>query len=74
MVVCRIFLGRKTEVSLSEEINLVVLRQQCPYSDVEFALFHQHGAFYVLLDNETKYSEAGWLGFVFTLFLYYLVL
>lgn len=74
MVVCRIFLRGETEVALSEEENFVVLGQQGPDSDVEFALFYQHGAFDVLLDDEAKHPEASWLGFVLVLLLSYLVL
>lgn len=74
MVVCRVFLRGETEVALSEEEYFVVLGQQGPDSDVEFALFYQHGAFDVFLDNETKHSEASWLGFVLILLLSYLVL
>lgn len=74
VVVCWIFLRRETEVALSEEEDFVVLGQQCPDSDVEFALFYQHRAFDVLLDDEAKHSEASWLGFVLVLLLNYLVL
>ena len=74
VVVCGVFLGGKTQVALSEEKDLVVLGQQCPDSDVEFALFDQHGTFYVLLDYEAKHSEASWLGFVLVLLFYDLVL
>ena len=69
VVVCGIFLRGKAQIALSEEEHFVVLGQQCPYSDVELALFHQHGAFDVLLHHETEHPETNWLGFVFVLLL-----
>ena len=53
VVVGGVFVGGEAQVSLSEEIYLVVVGKQGPDADVELALSYQHWTFDVLLDDET---------------------
>jgi len=46
------FSGRRPKVPFFEEVQILVLRENNPHSDVEFSFVDQQGSFNVLLDDK----------------------
>ena len=52
LIIDRIICTRQPQVALWKEINILLLGEEYPHSDVELALIHQEGLLDILLNNE----------------------
>lgn len=69
----RVLEGTKAQVTLTKEIDLVVLGEHRPHADVEFALVDEHGTLNVFLNHKGGYLERVDCGVVLVLLSLYAV-